>query len=111
MIKEVFSKILVVDYDLVSCMNHENQKGGSALEGLSTDSELTLGLDNRGETHGLVGIGLLIALIIFGAGVSIIKIIPDPAVANIGLIAVLGSCLVVIIGFGYLSLKLRQSIL
>jgi len=67
MIKEVFSKILVVDYDLVSCMNHENQKGGSALEGLSSDSKFTFGLDNRGEIDGLSECVALACLLVFVA--------------------------------------------
>lgn len=93
-------------YDKLSSRTNSYHNGGTASEGLCTDLEYPFGLDNRGEMVGIVGIGLLIALIILALGVSIIKVIPDQDFANIGKIAVLGICCLVIIAFGCLSQKL-----
>ncbi len=67
MIKNIISKILAGDYDPVGCMNHENHKSESALEGLSSDSKFTFGLDNRGEIDGLsecVGLAFLLVFVV-----------------------------------------------
>ncbi len=56
-------------YDLLSSRINNYHDGGSASEGLCTDLEYTLGLDNQGEMGikegiiGVIAIGLLVFII------------------------------------------------
>ena len=96
-------------HDLLSSRINNYHNGGSTLKRLSTDSEFTLGLDNRGEAFGIImGIGLLIAGIIFVLALNMIKTIPVQTFSNIGLIGIFGTCCLVIIGFWCLKLRLQS---
>ena len=81
-------------YDTVSSRTNCYHNGGSTSEGLSTDLEYTLGLDNRGEINNVIG--LITTACIFAcvcyvlvAGVNTIMAIPCFPYSIIGLFVLL----------------------
>ena len=96
-IKKDFFEKLSGAYDLLCSRINNCHNGGSSLEGLSTDSEFTLGLDNRGETYFIGGIALfcLFACILYiiVAGVLSTTAIPNTAYAILIAIFLFGAIL------------------
>lgn len=88
-------------YDTVSSRTNCYHNGGSTSEGLTTDLEYTLGLDNRGEMGGREGIVLLVSVItiafVLVMGSQLLKDITNPDVRLIGAIFIIVAIIAFII--------------
>jgi len=95
-IKKDFFEKLSGAYDLLCSRINNCHNGGSSLEGLSIDSEFTLGLDNRGEAFGTGWIVLLVAAFVFVGCMVILQTITNVGIFILGVIFALLASLAII---------------